>query len=338
MAKENTKVGLLKNLVFAGEARADGGVSAPVEEGRFRYFWQTFRAHNGQLLLINLLFLVTLLPLLAILVTSSVIGVETLSYKLHGVENIPYFLSGAGFGVSSASSVLQARLDMLDVYAWEFLFIGIAIMISGIGFAGMIPVCVKFIWKDSFVTKRDSYGNDVPKVVVEFFKGIKKYWWQMLIVTAMLGALVAAVGNSFVYFIGQNWQGKAGAGEWILIIIASLVAVFGAIFIIYMLPTVVLYDISFLGKMKNAAIFTVQMILQNIFVLAVVALPFVIIAVTSGFINIILVAIMLVFGAPFYCLLISNYVQFYSEKIITPVFQARSAKGKKSNKKGKNKK
>lgn len=333
--EKNNKVGLLKNLAFAGEARADGGVSEPVAEGRFRYFWSTFRKNNGSLLLANLLFLVTLLPLLAVLVVLAIFGAEQLSYKLHGVTDLPYFLSGAGMGLSSASSVLAAKVDMLSVYAWAFLFGGVAMLFASIGFAGMMPVCVKFIWKDSFVCKKDSYGNDVPRVIVEFFRGIKKYWLQMLVVGAIMMLLVAGVGNAFVYFIGKFWLGTAGAGEWILVIAASVIALFGAIFVIYLLPTVVMYDMSFGQKMKNAAIFTVQMFLQNIFVLAFVALPFILIAVSGGIINIILIAVMLVFGCPFYCLLIGNYVQYFSEKIITPVYQARFSKNKRPKKKAK---
>ncbi len=336
MAKDKQNIGMLKNLAFAAEARADGGVTQPVEGGRFRYFWATFRKNNGLLLLSNLLFLATLLPLLAIFVVMLVFGVEKLGYIIHKVNELPYFLSGVGIGLGSSASATAARVDMLDVYSWAFLFAGIAMLFVGIGFAGIMPICVKFIWNDSFVSKRDSYGNEVPKVVKEFFLGIKKYWWQMLIVGAFLGILVAGVGNAFTFFLSRFWQGLAGAGEWILIIFACIVAVFGAIFCIFMLPTVVMYDISFAQKMKNSAILTLQMFLQNFFVLVVVALPFVLIAVTSGFINIILVAVMLVFGAPFYCLMISNYVQYFSEKIITPVYQAQFSKTKKNKKKQKN--
>lgn len=336
MAKEKSgKIGMLKNLAFAAEARADGGTTPPVDTGRFRYFLATFRKNNGSLMLVNLLFLVTLLPLLAVFVVLAVFGAEELSYRIHNVTELPYFLSGIGLGLGSSSSELAARVDMLSVYNWTFLFAGIAVLFTSVGFAGMMHVCVKFIWKDSFICKKDNYGNDVPKVVKEFFIGIKKYWWQMLIIALFLGILVGGVGNSFVYFLSKNLVGEAGAGEWILIIVASLVAVFGLIFCIYMLPMVVMYDINFADKMKNAAILSLQMILQNIFVLAVIALPFILIGVTSGFVKILLTAVLLVFGAPFYCLMISNFVQYFAEKIITPVYQAQFAKSKKNKKKNK---
>lgn len=332
MEKEKgKKIGMLKNLAFAPEAREDGKTSEPVE-GRFRYFFATFRRNNSLLMLMNLLFIVTLLPLLALTGVLIVMGAEELSYRLHGVTELPYFLSFAGMGYGASSDVIAAKIDMLDVYSWYFLFAGIAMFFVAIGLAGAMHVCVKFIWQDSFVTKKDNYGNDVPRVVVEFFRGIKKYWWQMLIVGAFLFVLVAGAGNAYVYFVGSIWAGTAAAGEWILVIVTSLAVLFGAVFCMFLLPMIVLYDIGFDKKMKNAAILTLQMPLQNLFLFVITALPFVLIAVTSGFFNVLIVAVLLVFGCPFYCLMYANYTQYFAEKIITPVYNAQISRSKKNKK------
>lgn len=335
MAKEGQKgkLGLLKYLTFAPEAREDGGESAPVE-GRFRYFWSTFRSNSGQLLLINLLFIVTALPLIAILVLPNVVSVENIYYWMNGVTTKPYYLSGVGFGISSADNLILARADILSVYAWGFLFAGIGVLIAAIGMAGLMHVCVKFVWKDRFICKKDSYGNQVPRVVIEFFRGIKKFWWQYLIVGAILGVLVGGVGNAYVYFLQQFRLGVAGAGEWILIIVLSILAVIGVCFVMILLPTIVLYDIPFLQKMKNSIILTLNMALQNLFIMILIAIPVVLLSITgTGFVNILILAVVLVFGGPFYGLLFANYVQYYSEKIITPVYIARAGKYKSKAKK-----
>lgn len=335
MANQEKKgVGLLKYLYFAPEAREDGGVSEPVE-GRFRYFLSTFRAHNSGLMLANLLLLVTFLPLIAIAILPSVYSVEKISYWLHHVVDLPYFMSSIGMGLSSAGDLLDARVAMLDVYAWGFLFAGISMLFASVGVSGMMHLCVKFIWKDSFVTKKDSYGNDVPKVIVEFFRGIKKFWWQNLIVGAIMMAIVAGVGNAYVFFLKQFRQGLAGAGEWVMIFAVSIVALFGVMFVLYMLPMIVMYDIPFAKKMRNAAILTVNMFVQNLFLVVAFAVPIVLIAVTGRIIRILIIAVVLVFGSSFYCLMLANYAQYYAEKIITPVYNARASKSKK---KAKNKK
>jgi len=328
------RVGLFRYLTFAPEAREDGGTSAPVE-GRFRYFGKVFGRSNGQLMLANLLFIVTLLPLLAVFIVFSIFGPETLSYRINNVTETPYFLSGVGFGLSSFSDATAAKIDMLSVYAWLFLFIGIGVFISGIGFAGMSHLCVKYVWDDSFVCKKDSYGNNVPRAIIEFFRGIKKYWWQSLIVSLIAGVIIGGVGNIFVFFLGRFWAGFAGVGEWILIILATIVAVIGIVFVLLMFPMIVMYDIGFGQKMKNVIIITLQMPLQNLFLLIAVAAPFVLAAVTNGFISILFIAVLLVFGAPVYGLMTANYVQYFAEKIITPVYMTRMQKSKKDKKKRK---
>lgn len=330
--EKGASIGLLKYLTFAPEAREDGGTTAPVEIGRFRYFGAVFSRHNGQLMLANLLFLVTLLPLLAVIVTASVVGAEKLGYWLNDISDVPYFMSGVGIGLSQASDVVAAKIQMLSVYNWLFLFVGIGIVIAGIGLSGMMNLCVKFIRNDACVTKKDSYGNDVPRVFIEFFRGIKKYWWQTLIAALFAGVIIGGTGNAYVYFLSKFWAGNAGAGEWILIIALSVIAVLGLIFVLLLLPTIVMYDIGFAQKMKNAAIFTLHMFLQNIFLLIAVALPFVLAAVSSGFLSIIFIALLLVFGAPVYGLTVSNYMQYLAEKIITPVYNAQSQKSKKRTK------
>lgn len=336
MAKEeNKKVGLLKYLTFAPESRTDGAVSEPIQTGRFRYFGYVFKRRNGLLMFANIAFVVTLLPLLAVFIVMAVFGAEKLSYMLGSITTPPYFMSGIGFGLSSTASVLQAKLDMLKIYSLMFLASGVAMLFVSIGLAGIMPVAMKFIWNDSFVCKKDNYGNQVPRVMVEFFKGIKKYWWQMLIMGTLMGIFLAGAGNAYVYFLGRLWQGLAGAGEWILIIFVSIATLLFLMFTVYMLPMIVSYDIPFMQKVKNSLLLMLQMFLQTLFVVAILAAPFVIVALTDGFVNVILVALLIVYGGVVYSLILSNLLQYYSEKIIVPVYQARFSKARPKSKKKK---
>lgn len=336
MAKEEQKVGLLKNLTFAAEARTDGNVSAPVSSGRFRYFMDVFKRRNGLLMFANIGFVVTLLPLLAVFAIMSIFGAEKLSYILSNVASPPYLMSGIGMGISASASVLDAKLQMLMVYRLMFLAAGVSMLFLSIGLAGIMPVAMKFIWNDSFVCKKDNYGNQVPRVMIEFFRGIKKYWWQMLIMGVIFMFVVAGVGNAYIYFLSKYWQGTAGAGEWILVIFVSIATVLVAMFSVFMLPMIVSYDIPFMQKVKNSILLSLQMAIQTIFVVAVLAIPFIIVASTSGFVNVIVVALLIVYGSAIYCLILSNFMQYYSEKIIVPVYQAKFAKNRQ--KSGKKKK
>lgn len=333
MSKENSKVGLLKYLKFDKESRADEGISAPVEIGRIKYFWSIFTKYNSDMLLPSLLFILTAVPMFAVFIFVKIYGMETLSYKLNSITNLPYFMSNIGIGISSSSSVISAKIQILKVYQIYYLAFAAGFLIMSIGLSGMMRISAKLIWKDSFITKKDTYGNNVPRLVKEFFLGVKKYWWQMLIFGFIGMVLIAGVSNAVIYFISCLWSGKAGAGVYILMIFACIIGVLGGIFLMYLSSFIVMYDIPFLQKMKNSILLTIQMFLPNFFILLTIALPLLLISVTSGFLNVVIAAALMVFGVNFYSLLTCNYLQYYSERIITPVYSAQFARAQKKKKK-----
>jgi hypothetical protein len=202
-----------------------------------------------------------------------------------------------------------------------------------IGLSGILRVSAKFVWKDSFITKKDTYGNNVPRTIIEFFKGVKKCCPQMLVWGAIAMILVAGVGNSVIYFVSNLWTQTVGAGDYILLILSCIVGLIGAMFLLFLAPFIVMYEIPFFAKIKNSAILTIKMFLPNLFILAVVAIPILIVAFSGGFINVIFVALFIVFGATFYSLLTCNYVQYYAERIINPIYNAKVSKHHKKKKK-----
>ncbi|HOO22798.1 MAG TPA: hypothetical protein PKY53_03860 [Clostridia bacterium] len=335
MAKENKKPGLLVHLTFDKEARSDGHVSPPVESGRIKFFFAMLTKHNSDLILPGLLFLVTALPLFGVYIFLRVYGAEKLLYDLLKITELPYLMTNIGIGISSGADVFSLKTDMLKVYQLFFVAVGFAMFIMSIGLSGLLRLAAKFIWSDSFITKKDNYGNNVPRTIIEFFEGVKKYCPQMLVWGAIAFILVAGVGNSVIFFISGLWSGTAGAGHYIILILACIIGLLGAMFLMYFAPFIVMYDIPMAAKIKNSAIFTIQMFVPNLFILAVIAAPVIAAALTNGFINVIFVALLVVFGGTFYTLLTGNYVQYYAEKIMTPVYTAQVSKQSKNKKKKK---
>ena len=335
--KGNNKVALLGKLTFAPEARSDE-TPRPVIEGRFKYFTAVFKRYNGQLMVANLFFLIFCLPLFGVLVVPTLFGgMENLSYILSKTTSLPYFMSDIGIGLSAGQALLEGRLAILNVYQLYVLAIAVAIPFMSPGLAGIFHVSVKLIWQEPFITKKDSYGNNVPRIAVEFFMGLKKYWLPMLIISLVFGALFAAVGSSFVYFIENMWRGTAGAGQWILLIVACLVGLLSVMLLILMLPFVPMYRLPILTKLKNSLILIISMFVPALFITVVSALPFVLVATTGGFIRIIIIALLIVFGSSFLSLMWSNFAHFHADKIITPIYEAQQNKSGKGKKKAKKK-
>ncbi len=323
--------GLIEKLSFYPEYRRDGGVTPPLPEGvgRFKYFWSVGRRRNSSILVANLMFVIFALPLAAIFALVMAFGgVEQIAYLLKGI-GAPYLMTNIGFGVASSSlTVADVSGYIAEVYYIIFACAGAGVLIMSIGLSGMMPLCMNFIIGDTFMSKKDNYGNDVPRAIPEFFRGIKKYWWQFLIVGAMMMVLVAGIGNVFVYFISSFNLGQAGVGHWFMIIFAAAFALLSLMFLLHLMPIIVLYEMPFKDKMKNAVIFTFQMFLQNFFIVAVFAVPFILLGLTNMIVSSIILAVLLVYGTKYYCMTMCNYEQYLSEKIIMPLYNAKNSAGK----------
>lgn len=330
--KGQHRITLLSKLTFAPEARSAEG-NPPIIEGRFRYFWDTFKRNNNYLMLANLFLLIFFLPLIVALVLPNIFGgMEGLSYFLKKTTKLPYYMSNIGIGISQGQDVLAGRLAILEAYHFYLLICACALPFTSFGLAGMFHIAIKFIWQDSFIYKKDSYGNHVPRIVKEFFIGVKNNWLQYLIVMTAFALIFAGVASSFVFFIRQYWQGLAGGGEWVLIIFASIIALFPILLLIYMLPMIPMYKLPLISKFKNSFLLIITMLVPSLFIAAISAVPFLLSALLGGFLKVIIIALILVFGGGFYSVMWCNFVQFHAEKIITPVYEANKNKGKKKKK------
>lgn len=333
--KGKNKLTLLSKMTFALEARSDE-TSRPVIEGRFKYFFALFKKNNNYLMMANLYFLIFCLPLLAVLVLPSILGgMENVSYLLSRTVDLPYFMGDIGIGLSGGEAVLEGRMGILRAYQLYYLAIAAAIPFIGFGAAGLINISMKLVWQDAFITKKDSYGNNVPRITVEFFNGVKKYSLPMLIIFTIFALLFAGVSSSIVYFTQNSWMNTAGAGEWILLIFAIIVAIIGVLLLIFMLPMTPMYKLPMLTKLKNSVLLIISMFIPSFFIMVITVLPFLLISVSGGFIRILLLAGLLVFGGGFYSLMWTNFVQYYADKIITPIYEAQRSKGQKKKKKNK---
>jgi hypothetical protein len=305
-----------------------------VESGRIKFFFAMLTKHNSDLILPGLFVSRYCVTLFGVYIFLRVYGAEKLLYDLLKITELPYLMTNIGIGISSGADVFSLKTDMLKVYQLFFVAVGFAMFIMSIGLSGLLRLAAKFIGPTASLPK-DNYGNNVPRTIIEFFEGVKKYCPQMLVWGAIAFILVAGVGNSVIFFISGLWSGTAGAGHYIILILACIIGLLGAMFLMYFAPFIVMYDIPMAAKIKNSAIFTIQMFVPNLFILAVIAAPVIAAALTNGFINVIFVALLVVFGGTFYTLLTGNYVQYYAEKIMTPVYTAQVSKQSKNKKKKK---
>ncbi|MCR4661196.1 MAG: hypothetical protein K5765_04240 [Clostridia bacterium] len=319
MAQEK-KNSILKKLVILQEDRFDEQISEE-RQGRFRYFREVSKESSSSLFLTNLLFLIFLLPLLAVyFIPIGFGGVENLAYKIAGISNSPYLLSNFGFGISNYSAtILDVKMQMLNVYYFIFLAIGVSMIPMFIGFGGIMHLATKFVLKDKFIKyKKDNYGNDIPKVIGEYFYGIKKHILPMLLVGFLFMILFAGIGNVFVYFVGNVYCQTLNVGHYFMIIFASIFSLLFLMVMLNFIPSIFLYKGKMIDKFKNSVIFTIKFPIQTLFFLIIFVALFVGLIFANNIIGIIIVAVLMVFGSKYYSLIMATYAQYLSEIFMIP--------------------
>jgi hypothetical protein len=327
------RVKLLQKLTLAPEARNEPSKGA-YPAGRIKKFFDTFRANYSSITMINAMSLLFLLPLMGAVGFISVYGMERFSYLLSG-SGQPYLLANFGLGLSSGTPVADVKVSMLLGYRIYMLALAVTMPIYGFGAAGVMHVCTKLVWGESFICKKDKFGNDVPRMALEFFRGVKLYWKQCVLFIALFALIFAGGTNMIITFCEALYKSSAHAGHYIGLIVACIVLLFSALMLVNLLPTAVSYQTKIKDKLKNAAIFSVVFWLPTLFMLAFAAAPF-LLGMINGIIMILITVVMVMMGFAFFLLMFVNYADGNSERIIVPLYKTQ-INPKPKNKKSKNK-
>ena len=314
---------ILAKMHFAPQARNEES-KGEYGKGRFTMFRELYKKQRERLMTGGLMTILFALPLIAIVMFVSYIGVENFSNTLNGVSNPPSFLSDFGFGLSKGSGVVSGRVDMLTGYRVMSLAIAVALPILGIGLSGMFYICHKVAWRESFITKKDSYGNDIPRTFKEYFIGIKRFWGQFLLTFFALGIIFAGVFNLILNFVQDTYTRSVGFFSVLQLIVAIVIGLATLLTTANLVPFLVSYDIPYIKKVQNAVILGLALPVPTIFMTILVAGPLALMAI-GGTWALIVLLILIVFGFTHYCFGFTLYADYHSEKIITPVYEANLA-------------
>ena len=327
---------LLSKLAVAPENRSEPA-KGKYPGGRFKRFFDIFRSNMQSFVTINLLTLIFAIPVLVLLGFIYGIGMERFSYMLEKIDRTPYLLSGFGFGLSAGTDLAATKITMLMGYRVLFLGLAVCLPILGFGIAGSLYVCTKLVWGESFLCKKDKYGNDVPRIATEYFRGLKKYWKEPVLIFAVLGVIVAGCSNLIINFVAGVWSGQPSAGEIIGLIAAILIALPALLLTVNLLPTTVsYYGMPFGAKLKNSVLVTISFIVPTLFILVFAAAPL-LLMLTNNFIAIILAVAFVTIGFSYIVLLLTNYADRTSELILVPLYEATQRTPSTKKKKKKNK-
>lgn len=285
-----------------GKERSEEYARSTLPTSRWALFWDIFKGRFWKLVLVNLLVLLTFLPLFGIIFWRSV------SIAAQGLAG-PF---GAGLGIGypalpdligvGESMVLQADLFF---YA---LMIPAAIL-AGLGISGGMYIIRNMIWTEGIFVAND------------FARGIKRNFWNVTeaVLIFMVVFYTVSIMGDFANLLIASGAGSTG---WL---IASQVV--GYVFLglailvcLWMISLGVNYKQGPWALFRNAVMMTVGTIIQTVVFAAVALLPFIIMFLTGGTNIFFVIALMLVvFFAFSYAMLVwMSFSQWAFDRFVNP--------------------
>lgn len=181
------------------------------------------------------------------------------------------------------------------------------IALMGIGFAGLFYCMRNYLW-----------GAPV-KIRVHFFRGIKKRWAEFLLSFTYVGFVVWAVGFSILEYLKNSLQGAANAGHWVFMIASCFIALLSLLFLMNALPMFVSFKYKFKSVVKNSVIFSITMLLIEMILIVLLALPFLLLL--SSFTKMIFYVAFAMIGFGFYAMAITALAHNFFDSTIIPLYE-----------------
>lgn len=295
MAKTK-KRGLVDKL-FMGAEKSEGYARATLPSSRWELFWDIFKGRFTKIMLLNILLLVFCLPVVALFLFRTVI--------ISGYGAMYPFAQGLGSGYGAMISLVGLSEDVvLNVNLIAYAFAPIVFLIASIGIAGGAYIARNLVWTEGiFVT------ND-------FWRGIRQNLKQMLLIALVFSfafyffnVSIALCDKAIVLTEGISWLFTVSK------IFIYLFFIFYSIATLHMITMSVTYDLKFTQLMKNAFLFTIAFIPQNLLFLVLAIIPFILLSM-GGIFQAIGIILILICGGSYLLLVWTNYSQWIYDKHI----------------------
>lgn len=337
MAKEREKqvskfkLNLLSKLHLAPEARNEEA-KGPYNGGRFKRFFDIFRANTQTISMTNMLTLIFAIPIFAVVFFFSMYGYEKFAYLIAGINSTPYLMGGIGIGMSNAMDAGTAEALLLTSYRIMISAVALFMPVLAVGLSGNLYIMQKLVWGEEFLTKKDKQGNNIPRVATEFFRGVKKYAGQTVAITSIFAVFFGGAANLIITFVQALRMDNAGAGEWIALFVGIIIALIAGMIYTNWIPLVVSYDMPFGQKLKNACIYTLIFPIPSLFMLIFAVAPYMLF-IGGSFLTIIAMLAVIWVGLSFSTLIFVNYGDYNSENIAQPLFERQQLQENRSQRK-----
>lgn len=276
-------------------------------------FWRIFRASGWNMVKINLLAMLFLLPAIA--------WYMIMEFALSADSLLVPYSANIGIGVkvvTDAVAVGAQRAFMFNVRRWLIMIP--LVMVAFIGLSG------------AFYTMKALVRGEDEARVGTFFRGIKKCWLPFLILSLPVAlTLFATVVTISAYPV---YTDISLATRVICIIVAALLLFISVLLMLFITTLKMTYDMKTGAVMHNSMLFSTALIHRSIVVIALCALPVVLAIVMSQLLAMLFVVFFLLIGISFIVLICTVYTQWAFDRYLEAPLRAENKSQKSKKKKG----
>lgn len=292
-----------------GKERSEDYARSTLPTSRWSLFWDIFKGRFGRLVLVNLLMLVTFLPLAALIVWRMLVM---------GTQQIigPY---GSGLGVGYPVLPNVVGMAEMNVFQMDLLFFALFIpagAIAALGISGGGYIIRNLIWTEGiFVT------ND-------FLRGIRRNYWNVLeavlFVTVIL-FLARTMGNLADWLVVIDSTAKG----WLIAskIVGYILVAFSILIGLWMISLGINYKQGPWALFRNAVVMTIGTFPQTIVFAALATWPVFLTMFGGSLFAVIGVLILMFLGISYALLVWLDYSQWAFDKFINPTMGIATGRG-----------
>lgn len=297
------KKGLFYKFIV-GKDRDENYARSTLPSNRWELFWDVFKGRFGKMILLNLMLLVGFFPLIFILFNKmGLISQYTSTLPIGGGSFVgyPYI---PDLHIISFYNEFYLELQ-------SFMFIIPALMFAGVVMSGVFYIARNLAWSEGVFVAND------------FWKGLKSNILHFVLITFIIGVIYLFVSVSGLVLeqaailTPESFIAKPAVN----IIVRGFNIIFmgfTTIMAMYGFTVTVNYKVKFRHLVKNSFILTIGLLPQNIFFLALAALPFIIIALfgLGGFISQLMLFVIIFFGFSLVAVVWTIYSHWVFDKFI----------------------
>ena len=292
-----------------GKERSEDYARSTLPTSRWALFWDILKGRFGKLVLVNLLMVVTFLPLVAVIVWRALVM---------GTQEIigPY---GSGLGVGYPVLPNVVGVAQMSIFQMDLLFFALFLpagAIAALGISGGGYIIRNLIWTEGIFVAND------------FVRGIRRNYWNVfeaVVFFTIVLFLARTMGNLADWLVAV---GSPSAG-WLIAskVIGYVFVAFALLISFWMISLGISYKQGPWALFRNSVVMTVGTFPQTIIFTALATWPFFLTIFGGTLLMVIGMLILLFFGISYALLVWLDYSQWAFDRFVNPNMGIASGRG-----------